>query len=130
MNPRPAQEGGPRVLLGTWGPKAVGRVADWADGWLPMLLSPEALAVEMARLRAECDRRGRDADSIEITVFEYDPGGDRAESQDLLARYAQAGAHRMVIIQGLGDHMGSHEWGTWSADRYRVQLDHVAERYV
>jgi len=130
LNPRPAQPGGPKLHLGTWGPKAVGRVAEWADGWLPMLLTPEQLAAEMEKLRAECEKRGRDADEIEVTLFEYDPGGDRDASQEFLARYAEAGADRVVVIQGLGDHMGSHEWGTWSEVRFRDQLEHVASRYL
>ena len=130
LNPRPAQEGGPRVLLGTWGPKAVQRVAEWADGWLPMLLSPDELEVEIEKLHVECENRGRNAADIEVTVLEYDPGGDRAASQDFLARYAAAGAHRVVIIQGLGDHMGSREWSSWSAERFGEQLSRVAERYL
>lgn len=130
LNPRPYQPGGPKIHLGTWGPKAAGRVAEWADGWLPMLVTPEQLAVEMDKLREECERRGRDPDEIEVTLFEYDPGGDRDASQEFLARYAEAGADRVVVIQGLGDHMGAHEWGTWSEDRFREQLDHVASRYL
>lgn len=130
LNPRPAQQGGPRVLLGSWGPRAVARVAEWADGWLPMLLTPEALAVEMERLRGECELRGRDPDALEITVFEYDPGGDRDASQDLLARYSASGADRLVIIQGLGDHMGSSEWGDWSPENFDEQLTHVAARFL
>jgi probable F420-dependent oxidoreductase len=130
LNPRPFQPGGPKILLGTWGPKAVERVAAWADGWLPMLVTPEQLAGEMDRLRVECDRRGRDADQIEVTLFEYDPGGDRASSQAFLSRYAEAGADRVVVIQGLGDRMGSHEWATWAEDRFRERLDDVASRYL
>jgi probable F420-dependent oxidoreductase len=130
LNPRPAQEGGPRVLLGTWGPKAVERVAEWADGWIPMLLAPDALKVELGRLRSECEKRGRDATEIEVTIFEYDPGGDREASQEYLAGYADAGAHRLVLIQGLGDHMGSREWTSWSTDRFREQLSGVAERFL
>jgi hypothetical protein len=108
----------------------VERVAAWADGWLPMLVTPDQLAADMEKLRAECERVGRDPEEIEVTLFEYDPGGDRQAAQELLARYAEAGADRVVVIQGLGDHMGSHEWGTWSADRFRQQLDHVASRYL
>lgn len=131
LNPRPAQPGGPRIHLGTWGPKAVGRVAAWADGWLPMLVTPEQLAVEMERLREECERLGRDASEIEVTLFEYDPGGDRDASRDFLARYAEAGADRVVVIQGLGDHMGAAEaFGAWSAENYRASLDDVASRYL
>jgi probable F420-dependent oxidoreductase len=130
LNPRPAQPGGPKIHLGTWGPKAVGRVAEWADGWLPMLVTPEQLAVEMDKLRAACAERDRDPDEIEVTLFEYDPGGDRDASQQFLAEYEEAGADRVVVIQGLGDHMGSHEWGTWSEDRFREQLAYVASRYL
>jgi len=131
LNPRPAQPGGPRIHLGTWGPKAVKRVAEWADGWLPMLVTPEQLAEEMDKLRAECERVGRDASEIEITLFEYDPGGDRDASQEFLARYAQAGADRVVVIQGLGDHAGASEaFGAWSAENFRDQLDDAASRYL
>jgi probable F420-dependent oxidoreductase len=130
LNPRPAQAGGPKIHLGTWGPRAVRRVVAWADGWLPMLVSPDDLAVEVARLREECHTRGRDPDEIEITLFEYDPGGDRAASQAFLERYAEAGAHRVVVIQGLGDHMGSHEWATWSPEGFAEQLEQVAGRFL
>jgi probable F420-dependent oxidoreductase len=128
--PRPHQPGGPPVLLGTWGPRAVSRVAAWADGWIPMLVSPDDLAVEMGRLREECNRRGRDPGGIEVTVFEYDPGGDRSTSQDLVDRYTLAGADRIVVIEGLGDHMGSADWSTWSADSFQAHLDGVAERFL
>jgi probable F420-dependent oxidoreductase len=130
LNPRPKQPGGPKIHLGTWGPKAVSRVAEWADGWLPMLVSPEQLAAEMEKLREECAIRGRDPGEIEVTLFEYDPGGDRDASQEFLARYAEAGADRVVVIQGLGDHMGAHEWGTWGPDHFQAQLDDVAARYL
>lgn len=130
LNPRPAQAGGPDVLLGTWGERAPGRVAEWADGWLPMLVTPDELAVAMGRLREECEKRDRDPEQIEVTLFEYDPGGDRDACQEFLARYADAGADRVVVIEGLGDHMGAHEWGTWGPDGYRDQLDGVAARFL
>jgi hypothetical protein len=84
----------------------------------------------MDKLRAACQERDRDPDEIEVTLFEYDPGGDRDASQQFLAEYEEAGADRVVVIQGLGDHMGSHEWGTWSEDRFREQLAYVASRYL
>lgn len=130
LNPRPAQPGGPDVLLGTWGEAAPARVAEWADGWLPMLVSPDELAAALERLREECEQRGRDPESIEVTLFEYDPGGDRDGCQEFLAGYEEAGADRVVVIAGLGDHMGAHEWGTWGPDRYRDQLDGVAARFL
>jgi probable F420-dependent oxidoreductase len=130
LNPRPAQLNGPPVLLGTWGPKAVLRVAEWADGWLPMMLPPDELAVEIRRLREECERIGRDPSALSVTVFEYEAGVDRAQSQEIVARFEQAGVDRLVLIQGLGDHTGSHEWALWSPDEYRGRLEQSAERYL
>lgn len=131
LNPRPAQPGGPKILLGTWGPTAAKRVAEWADGWLAMLVSPDELGAEMDKLRKECERLGRDPSAIEVTLFEYDPGGDRESSQEFLARYAAAGAERVVIIQGLGDHMGAAEaFGAWSHEHFRESLADVAGRYL
>ena len=130
LNPRPAQAGGPDVLLGTWGERAPARVAEWADGWLPMLVSPDELAAAMERLREECELRGRDPERIEVTLFEYDPGGDRDACQEFLARYAESGADRVVVIEGLGDHMGAHEWGSWGPDDFREQLSGVAARFL
>ena len=130
LNPRPAQQGGPDILLGTWGNGAPGRVAEWADGWLPMLVTPAELAADLERLRVECERRGRDPEAIEVTLFEYDPGGDRDSCQEFLGAYAEAGADRVVVIAGLGDHMGAHEWGTWGPDQFRDRLDGVAGRFL
>lgn len=130
LNPRCAQEGGPPVLLGAWGPTAPGRVAEWADGWLPMMLPPEELAVEIRRLREECERIGRDPSTVSVTVFEYEAGVDRAGSQEIVARFEQAGVDRLVLIQGLGDHTGSHDWALWSPEEYRGRLEQGAERYL
>lgn len=95
-----------------------------------MLLSPEELAARMHRLREQCEKRDRDVESLEVTVFEYEPGGNRAESQALLSRYSEAGAHRVAVIQGLGDHTGSTEWGEWTPDRFDAELERVASRCV
>jgi probable F420-dependent oxidoreductase len=130
LNPRPATAGGPKIHLGTWGEKAPARVAAWADAWLPMLVSPEDLAEAMKSLEAECAKVGRDAGEIDVTLFEYDPGGDRAAAQEFLERYAEAGADRVVMIQGLGDHMGSEEWGAWAEDSFRQKLDDVRSRFL
>ncbi len=130
LNPRPAMPGGPKLLLGTWGERAPVRIAEWADGWLPMLISPEELAAALELLREECEKRGRNADEIEVTLFEYDPGGDRDACQEFLAAYADAGADRVVIIEGLGDHMGAEEWGTWGAEQFGERVGRAAARFL
>lgn len=130
FNPRPATPGGPRVLLGTWGPQAPARVAEWADGWLPMLVGPAELKAAMVDLRRECEQRGRDPATVETSVFVYDSGMDRAASQSLLREYEDAGAARVVMIEGLGSKMGSTNYVAWSRDSYRHELEHVAERFL
>jgi probable F420-dependent oxidoreductase len=130
LNPRPATKGGPKIHLGTWGQKAPARVAAWADAWLPMLVSPEDLKQARVSLEEECAKVGRDASEIEVTLFEYEPGGDRDAAQEFLRGYADAGADRVVMIQGLGDHMGSDEWGAWASDSFRDKLEDVASRFL
>ena len=95
-----------------------------------MLVTPVELAAALERLREECAIRDRDPDEIEVTLFEYDPGGGRDGCRELLAGYEEAGADRVVVVAGLGDHMGAHEWGTWAPERYRDQLDGIAARFL
>jgi len=130
MNPRPATPGGPRVLLATWGPTAPQRVAEWGDGWLPMLVTPAELKSAMDLLGDECDRRRRDVSEIEVSVFVYDSGVDRKACQELLEAYEEAGASRVVMIEGMGGKMGAKDYVAWSAETYRHQLEHVAERFL
>jgi probable F420-dependent oxidoreductase len=130
LNPRPATPGGPRVLLGTWGPRAAERVAEWADGWLPMLVDPVKLKAGVDQLRVECERRGRDHRVIEVSAFIYDAGASRQESRELLERYEEAGADRVVLIEGMGTKMGARDWIAWSPDTYRDELEQAAGRFL
>jgi probable F420-dependent oxidoreductase len=130
LNPRPATPGGPRVLLGTWGPKAPKRVAEWADGWLPMLVDPVQLKAGVDQLRIECERRGRAPGEVEVSAFVYDAGASRERSRELLRRYEEAGAGRVVLIEGMGSRMGSKDWVAWSPATYREELEQVGERYL
>ena len=91
FHPKPVQQPGPPVLLGGSARRVFSRVAAWADGWAPWLMSPEDVAAGRRELDRECQRAGRDPATASITVFV-----DAAE-HDSISGYAQAGADRVVF---------------------------------
>ena len=67
--PKPAQPSGPPIHLGGGtGPRLLGEVAQWADGWLPISARP-SLASRLVLLREACERAGRDYNTMKISVF-------------------------------------------------------------
>jgi len=101
--PRPVQRPHPPVILGGMGPNAVGRVAAWGDGWMPIALPPD----DLAAARREIDRlardAGRDPARISLTVMIGAPPGLETPALDMLpdraiaAAYADARADRVVV---------------------------------
>ena len=97
--PKPAERRGPKVHVGGGaGPRLLGHVARWADGWLPISARP-SLASRLALLDEACERAGRDRSEIEVSVFgaTTDPGG--------LANLFDEGVDRAVLT------LPSHERG-------------------
>ena len=97
--PKPAERHGPNVHVGGGaGPRLLGHVAEWADGWLPISARP-SLASRLALLDEACERVGRDRSEIEVSVFgaTTDPGG--------LANLFDEGVDRAVLT------LPSHERG-------------------
>ena len=97
--PTPAQAGGPPVLIGARSDKALQRVVDYGDGWMPAFVTPETIAagpetIRQARARfAElAPLRGRDPRHISIVAILL---GDI--TRDDVRRYEDAGADRLAI---------------------------------
>jgi probable F420-dependent oxidoreductase len=89
--PKPAQTGGPKIHIGGGaGPRLLGHVAEWADGWLPISARP-SIADRLRRLDEACDRVGRDRDEIDISVF-----GATTDPAGLMNLFAE-GVHRAVL---------------------------------
>ncbi len=67
--PKPVQRPHPPVILGAHGPKALARVVDYCDGWIPIGLRAGDLAGEIAALRRLATEKGRDPESISVNVY-------------------------------------------------------------
>lgn len=96
---KPAQAGGPPIIMGGSTDVAARRAGRLADGYYPYAISPETYAGLIETMRASAKEHGRNPDDIQLTAspaFWRDGGGN---SLDLgLARaYKQAGAQRFLF---------------------------------
>jgi len=94
--PFPVQAGGPPVILGAHGPKAIERVARSYDGWMPLVPGPAELHREVTELRKLLKERGRAENSVQISPL-VDPL-ENGPSRDELKAYRDAGADRLVML--------------------------------
>jgi probable F420-dependent oxidoreductase len=90
--PKPLQSPHPPILVGGNGPTVHDRVLAFGDAWLPNLIgSDEATIAQVERLR---ERAGTD---FPVTLY---AGSSKPER---LARYAEAGIDRTVLLVPQGD---------------------------
>ena len=91
FHPKPVQKPGPPILLGGGSRWVFKRVAAWADGWAPWMISPDDLAAGRRELDQQCERVGRAPSTATITVF------SRVSTDWSVEDYATAGADRIVF---------------------------------
>ena len=89
--PKPAQRPHPPVILGAHGPKALARVVDYCDGWIPIGVRAGDLTKEIGALRRLAEEKGRDPATISVNVY-----GTPADPEVLRA-LRHAGATRAVF---------------------------------
>ncbi|SRR5579875_278080 len=94
--PKPVQKGGPPVLLGARGPKALERVVRSYDGWCPVVGKPESFKRDIGALRKLASERGRNPDQLQIIGF-VAPGEDGI-SLDNLKFFKDAGAQHLIMF--------------------------------
>jgi len=110
--PKPVQKPYPPVLLGAHGPKALQRVAHYCDGWFPLGPNPDALKRDVDTIRRLAQEARRDPDTIQVTVLAEPRDG--GPSADLMKRYQDAGASRLVIFsQQMGTEMADGKALEW-----------------
>jgi probable F420-dependent oxidoreductase len=108
--PKPAQKPHPPILLGGHGPRALRRVVDYCDGWMPISVRGGDLPAGIVELRRIAQEKGRDPRTISVSV--YGTPMDR----DALAHLRDAGVERCIFALPSAD-----------ADRVAALLDRGAE---
>jgi probable F420-dependent oxidoreductase len=88
--PKPAQHGGPPVLLGgAAGPKLFAHIAEYGDGWIP--IGGAGVRAALEDLRRACEAVGRDPAELRILPFGTVP------DQGKLDYYASLGIEEVVL---------------------------------
>jgi alkanesulfonate monooxygenase SsuD/methylene tetrahydromethanopterin reductase-like flavin-dependent oxidoreductase (luciferase family) len=108
--PKPVQRPHPPVVLGAHGRRALERVVDYCDGWIPIGVRAGDLAIEIERLRGMAAEKGRDPHTLSVNLY----GAPR--DRDALARLRDAGVTRAIFA------LPAEE-----ADRVLPMLDRCAE---
>jgi probable F420-dependent oxidoreductase len=90
--PKPVQKPHPPVLLGGEGSRTLRRVVEFCDGWFPRgRAGVESILAQLAELRGEAARVGRDPKTISVSVFGGKP------DRPTFDRYRAAGIDRVVL---------------------------------
>jgi probable F420-dependent oxidoreductase len=109
--PQPVSRPWPPVLIGARGAEATfARIVEYGDGWLPAFVTeegviegPATIVAARRRLNALAAEAGRDPKSLQISAIirgpqiDGDLGPGQAIGRDVVARFADAGADRVLI---------------------------------
>lgn len=102
--PKPLQEGGPPVVLGTMDtPFGRRQVAQHGDGWLPLTFDIEETKRSIADIHAQMRELGRDPNALEVSLFFL---ADEVQSVDALSRARESGASRTILRLPVTDEAG------------------------
>ena len=100
-NPKPVQQPGPPILIGSTDKNAFRWVAHWGDGYNPVCFVTEKAVSFMRRklseLKEECHKVGCDFSTLDVTLM-ISLNGDRSQSQELLGQLGELGVHRVVEV--------------------------------
>jgi len=89
VEPKPARPGGPPVLIGATSTWALKRIAEYADGWYPIMTPAfDGQLTELRRHVADC---GRSMSELDITVL------TQPADQAALAALCDKGVNRVVL---------------------------------
>jgi probable F420-dependent oxidoreductase len=92
-HPRPAQPGGPRIVVGGYTPAAFRRAVAHAHGWYGFALTPDDATQCLAGLRQAADEVARPA---ELGALEISVTPRRRLDPETVESFAAAGVHRLV----------------------------------
>ena len=91
--PKPVFPGGVPLHIGGHSEAAARRAGRLGDGFQPLGLGPEELALRIGQMRESAERAGRDPDAIELSVSGYLP---TTTEEEVVAAEA-AGVRRLLV---------------------------------
>jgi len=71
------------------------RVADWGDGWMPVIQSAGELAAGIKQIEGFCAENGRDVSRMDYTVFGI---GNQWKTKRDIEELGKAGANRVIVM--------------------------------
>jgi probable F420-dependent oxidoreductase len=89
--PKPQQKPHPPIILGSASKMGIKRVVEYCDGWIPIGLAVRDMPAAIKDLHAQAKAKGRDPQSIEVSLFWSPPDADG------LKRYQDMGVARGVL---------------------------------
>jgi probable F420-dependent oxidoreductase len=92
-HPKPRQAGGIPIHIGGHSTASIRRAARRGDGWHPLGIRGEELAVALTQLRQEAAAAGRDPQAIELTLT----GVSTGTTAETLAELEAMGVDRLVV---------------------------------
>jgi probable F420-dependent oxidoreductase len=103
-NPKPSQQPGPPILIGSLDKNALKWVARWGDGYNPVCFDTKRAVSFMRRkhaeLKEECGKTGRDFAALDITLMISLPS-ERSHTQELIGELADIGVKRIVQVSAV-----------------------------
>lgn len=99
--PKPVQSPRPPVIIGGQSPAALRRAATLGDGWSSWLLPPDQIGETLALLDAECEKAGRDPQSLRRIHTVFYPGADAFTG--FLERCQKDGIDEVVVVPMVPD---------------------------
>lgn len=96
FEPKPLQNGGPKIILGVMGPLGIKHAAKWADGWMPVDVGMPDVKQGLDDFRQQVRDFGRNPDDVEITMVVMSE-----VTADLLKQYRDWGVDRVNIGVGM-----------------------------
>lgn len=101
---QPTDVAPPPILLGTNGPRGRRLAGEIADGWLPMMLTPELIREDAAEIREAAEAAGRDFSTFRIAYHSYFAVADSREEG--LRMIAPGLKTSMLGFPGLAERLG------------------------